>query len=152
MVDIIHRIGIRAPIAKVYGAIATTEGVAGWWSRDTDGSADPGGTGNVRFHHQDGKQIGEMDFEMIRLVPDREVHWRFVAGPAEWIGTDATFQLAQDGEMTVLLFAHRNWREAVEFTAHCSTKWAVFLMSLKELVETGRGRPSPDDVKIDNWN
>ena len=35
---------------------------------------------------------------------------------------------------------------------HCSTKWAIFLMSLKALVETGKGAPNPDDVKIDNWN
>jgi len=54
--------------------------------------------------------------------------------------------------MTVLLFGHRNWREPIEFTAHCSMKWAVFLLSLRDFVETGKGRPSPDDLKIDNWN
>ena len=31
---------------------------------------------------------------------------------------------------------------------HCSTKWATFLMSLKSLVETGTGAPSPHDVHI----
>jgi hypothetical protein len=31
-------------------------------------------------------------------------------------------------------------------------KWAIFLLSLKQLVETGEGRPSPNDIKIDNWN
>ena len=25
-------------------------------------------------------------------------------------------------------------------------------MSLKSLVETGKGKPSPNDTKIDNWN
>ena len=35
---------------------------------------------------------------------------------------------------------------------HCGTRWAVFLMSLKSLVETGKGSPDPNDVKIDNWN
>ena len=35
---------------------------------------------------------------------------------------------------------------------HCSTKWAIFLMSLKSLLETGKGAPHPNDVKIDNWN
>ena len=58
----------------------------------------------------------------------------------------------QDGDFTIVLFGHRNWREPVEFMAHCSMKWAVFMLSLRELVETGRGRPSPNDVKIDNWN
>jgi hypothetical protein len=31
-------------------------------------------------------------------------------------------------------------------------KWATFMLSLKQLVETGTGRPSPVDFKIDNWN
>jgi uncharacterized protein YndB with AHSA1/START domain len=152
VVDIIHRIGIKAPLSKVYQAVATAEGVAGWWTRDTTGSGSVGGKVNVRFRRRDGKEIGQMDFEVTKLEPNREVRWRFVAGPPEWVGTEATFELAQDGDMTVLLFGHRNWREAVEFTAHCSTKWAVFLLSLRELVEAGTGRPSPDDVKIDNWN
>ena len=152
MADIIHRIGIRAPAAKVYEALATTRGVAGWWTRDTTGSATPGGKVDVRFRGKDGTEIGTMEFAMTTLEADREVHWRFVAGPPEWVGTDATFQLAQDGDMTILTFGHRNWKEPVEFMAHCSMKWAVFLLSLRELVETGKGRPAPDDVKIDNWN
>jgi len=31
-------------------------------------------------------------------------------------------------------------------------KWATFLLSLREYVETGTGKPSPHDLKIDNWN
>jgi hypothetical protein len=31
-------------------------------------------------------------------------------------------------------------------------KWAVFLLSLRALTETGKGSPSPQDTKIDNWN
>ena len=93
-----------------------------------------------------------MDLEVTKLDPGKEVRWRVKAGPPEWIGTDVTFSLSQEGEYTVLLFGHRNWREAVEFMAHCSMKWATFLLSLRELVETGTGRPSPDDLKIDNWN
>jgi hypothetical protein len=61
--------------------------------------------------------------------------------------------LTQDGDnTTILIFGHRNWKEPVDFMAHCSTKWAVFLMSLRELVETGKGKPAPEDLKIDNWN
>lgn len=151
MVDIIHRIGIKAPAARVYDAVATAAGVAGWWTRDTTGTRPVGGKVNVCFRHTDGAEIGRMDFEMTTLDPT-EVRWRFVDGPPEWMGTEVTFELAQDGEMTILNFGHRNWKEPVEFMAHCSTKWAVFLMSLRDLVETGRGRPAPEDLKIDNWN
>ena len=46
----------------------------------------------------------------------------------------------------------RGWAEPVEFMYHCSTKWAVFLLSLKQLLETGHGAPDPDDVKISDWH
>lgn len=152
MVDIIHRVGIKAPISKVYEALSTVEGVAAWWTKETSGSSKIGGTIGVRFLTLDGKQIGGMDMEVLALEPNKEVHWRVKAGPEEWIGTDVIFNLYQDGEYTIVLFAHKNWREAVEFTAHCSMKWAIFMLSLKELVETGKGKPSPNDIKIDNWN
>jgi uncharacterized protein YndB with AHSA1/START domain len=150
--DIIHRIGIKAPASKVYEAVATAQGVAGWWTRDTTGAATVGGKVSTRFRDPQGREIGCMDFEMTRLEPDQEVRWRFTDGPPEWIGTEATFQLAEDSEMTILNFGHRNWKEPVEFMAHCSMKWAVFLLSLRDLVETGNGKPAPDDLKIDNWN
>ena len=38
MPDIVHRIGIKAPLSKVYAAVSSAEGVAGWWSRETTGT------------------------------------------------------------------------------------------------------------------
>jgi uncharacterized protein YndB with AHSA1/START domain len=151
MVDIGHRIGIRAPVADVYRAVASVEGVAGWWTRETTGEADVGGTLHVRFR-DGGVEKGRMELEVVELIPATRVVWRVVEGPPEWIGTEVTFDLSQQAEYTVVLFGHRNWREAVEFTAHCSMKWAVFLLSLRDYVEKGAGSPAPDDVKIDNWN
>jgi uncharacterized protein YndB with AHSA1/START domain len=152
MVDIIHRIGIKAPAAKVYAALSTVEGVAGWWTKETSGESRPGGTVQVLFRARSGKELGKMAFEVTELTPDRDVRWRFESGPDEWIGTEVTFNLSQKGDYTLLSFGHRNWREAIDFTAHCSMKWATFLLSLKQLVETGTGQPAPDDLKIDDWN
>lgn len=152
MVDIIHRIGIKAPISKVYEALSTVEGIAGWWTKETSGSSKIGETIAVRFLSADGKEIGSMKMEVLALDSNKKVQWRFTSGPEEWVGTDVIFNLSQEGNYTIVLFGHKNWREAVEFTAHCSTKWAVFLMSLKELLETGKGKPAPRDIKIDNWN
>ena len=152
MADIIHRVGVKAPLSKVYAAVATPEGVAGWWTKQTTGGARLGDTIDVRFLRPSGDEVGAMTMELTALEPDRKVQWRFTKGPEEWIGTDVTFDLYQDGDYTILLFGHRGWREPVEFMSHCSMKWATFMLSLRELVETGRGRPSPNDIKIDNWN
>jgi uncharacterized protein YndB with AHSA1/START domain len=152
MVDIIHRISIKAPLAKVYAALSTVEGIAGWWTKETSGESKPGGSVRVLFRSPAGDEVGKMEFELAKLAPDEGVRWRVQSGPAEWIGTDVTFRLSRVNDQTLVLFGHNNWREAVEFTAHCSMKWATFLLSLRDFAETGKGRPSPDDIKIDNWN
>jgi uncharacterized protein YndB with AHSA1/START domain len=152
MIDIIHRVGIKAPLSRVYAALSTIEGAAGWWTKETTGVSKPGGTIDFQFSTPSGERIGGMTMEVMTLDPDKEVRWRCKAGPEEWIGTEVVFKLTRDGDYTIVHFGHKNWREAVEFTEHCSTKWATFLLSLRDLVETGKGRPSPNDVKIGNWN
>ena len=76
---------------------------------------------------------------------DEKVSWRVVDGPEEWVGTTIDWDLRQDGDWTIVNFAHQGWREPVEFMHHCSTKWATFLLSLKSMVETGEGSPAPHD-------
>ena len=72
MVDIIHRVGIRAAISQVNSALSSVEGVAGWWTRDTSGSSKIGGTVEVRFHSADGKEIGSMKMEGRRARAQQE--------------------------------------------------------------------------------
>jgi hypothetical protein len=42
-----------------------------------------------------------------------------------------------DGDWTIILFKHQGWKEPVEFMHHCSTKWGMFLRSLKSVLEPG---------------
>ena len=147
MVDILHRVGAVAPLETVYAAVATPEGIAGWWTRETTGTSEVGGTVVTRFG-----DLGGFDLEVLELDPEGRVRWSVTDGPPEWVGTQISWALRQDGEYTIVLFSHKNWREAGEFASHCSMKWATFMLSLKDLVETGKGKPSPNDIKIDNWN
>ena len=56
-------------------------------------------------------------------------------------GTEITFDLSTDDKQTFIRFRHSCWRETTEFQGHCSMRWAVFLLSLKDLLERGKGRP-----------
>jgi len=152
MVDIIHRIGIKAPLSQVYSALTSIDGLAHWWTEETQGNGQVGGKIEFLFRSKAGELIGKMVMEVQKCLSDKEVQWRCMEGPVEWIGTDITFQLSLQDNQTILLFGHRNWREANEMTSHCSMKWAIFLLSLREYVESGKGKPSPNDLKIDNWN
>ena len=152
MVDIIHRIGIKSSFSQIYKALTTLEGLAGWWTEEVSGEAGHGGKIEFTFRSKEDKILGKMVMEVRELEEPTSVKWRCVDGPPEWIGTDITFRISEGDKQVILIFGHRNWREAVEFTAHCSMKWAVFLLSLRDFIEKGKGRPSPDDIKIDDWN
>ncbi|QQP98434.1 SRPBCC family protein [Lysobacter enzymogenes] len=151
MVDILHKIATKAPMEKVYDALATREGISAWWTTTVEGDSQVGRSLTFRFYAGD-NEIGAFEMNVLELDPGKRVSWQVAAGPQDWIGTKIGFDLKQEGEYAVVLFKHEGWREASESMHHCSTKWAIFLMSLKAYLETGTGRPSPDDVKIDNWN
>ena len=152
MIHIIHRIGIRSASGNVYNAIATIAGLANWWTKEVAGDEQLDGQIQFTFRSTTGDLKGQMVMNVTESKPWECFRWECVAGPDEWIGTVITFDLSQQDDQTIVLFGHRNWREANDFTAHCSMKWAVFLLSLRDYVETGKGKPSPDDLKIDNWN
>jgi hypothetical protein len=145
-VDILHKVGIKSSSLKaVYTALTTREGLSGWWTNDTRGDSKVGGVLEFRFG------AGGIDMKILELHPAERVLWQVVAGPEEWIGTQISFDLRQEGDWTIVLFKHQGWKEPVEFMHHCSTKWGVFLLSLKALLETGTGGPAPNDIKLDSW-
>lgn len=148
MADILHKVGIKSSsINEVYHALTTQAGLAGWWTIDTKGEANrAGGIIEFRFGR------GGFDMKVIELQEPTLVVWQVTDGPDEWKGTSIRFELKQEGEYIGVLFKHLDWTDPVEFMHHCSTKWAIFLMSLKSLIETGKGNPDPYDIKIDSWN
>jgi hypothetical protein len=138
MPDILHRVGIKAKPVKVYRALTTREGLSRWWITGTRGNCQKGGTIDFGFTRM----------KVIESLPGKRVKWKCIQGPNEWIDTEVSFEFKNRAKQTYLLFRHANWKKPVEFMYHCSTKWAVFLLSLKNWLEREEGRPYPYDVKI----
>lgn len=147
MADIRHHVGITAPQRTVYDALATIDGLAGWWTRDVRGEAGVGGKLEFYFGGEEPSAV----MEVAELDPDHRVAWRCLQGPSEWVGTELTFDLTTTPEETMLSFAHAGWRDPADFMAHCSTKWAQFLLGLKAGLEGGSATPFPEDSKISTW-
>ena len=138
MPDILHRVGVNVQPRRVFEALTTLEGLRGWWVAETTGDPRRGGTIDFGF----------CQMRVVDAVADRLVRWSCVGGPEEWISTEVTFELAWKEEQTFILFKHAGWKEPVEFMHHCSTKWATFLLSLRDLLEKSDGHPAPHDLKI----
>lgn len=144
MFEIKHRVGISGSAHDIYQLLTTDEGLSKWWTTDTHGAGEPGSIIAFRFGG------GGPDFEVIELVADRKVVWRHSGEmPSAWMGSEISFELEQGKKQTFVNFSHYNWATSDDFLAHCSTKWGVFMMSLKSCIESGRGQPYPDDVHID---
>jgi hypothetical protein len=144
--DIRHRIGIYAPQEEVHRALATTEGVASWWTRGTTGDATEGGKLLLSFGER-----GDLVLEVVEDALDR-VEWRCLEGPDEWLVTSFAFELDQQGDETVVLFTQGGWAEPVPFQAHCTTKWGQFLLGMKSLLEGGQATPYPGEPQISSWD
>jgi uncharacterized protein YndB with AHSA1/START domain len=145
MPDIRHRVAISAPLEGVYEAVATKGGLSQWWSRDgVRGDSSEGSKLQFFFGQPEPAAV----MEVTRLSPDGHVSWICIEGETEWVGTKLAFDLTRKDDETVVMFTHADWREPGEFMAHCSARWAYFLLSLKSYKETGKGTPFPDDLRF----
>lgn len=140
-----HEVGIKATPDEVYKALTDPRQLARWWTSDTRGKSEVGG--HLEFWFGEFRQ----KFEVTALKPRELVRWKGSReGTDEWIGTEIGFRLKPDGKQTLVRFTHSNWKGDTDFLAHCSTKWAVFLLSLKDLLEKGKDQPYPEDVQINH--
>ena len=143
MARIKHRVGIVAPPQDVWAALTEAERICGWWSSSADGSSQLGGTLNLGF-----EGLTKLSFHVIQHQENRLLHLRNMDGPGAWSGSDLAFQLEQGEGQTFLTLNHSNDAASEEDFQFFMTKWPIFLVSLKSYVETGKGRPFPDDIKI----
>ena len=140
-----HQVGIKASPAAVYKALTDTKTLAQWWTTDTRGDGATAG-GTLEFWFGAFCQR----FTVSVLEPDKRVVWTSPRGQGspEWEGTEVSFELSTDDKQTFVQFRHTRWRESSTFQGHCSMRWAVFLLSLKDLLERGKGRPVPHDLEV----
>ncbi|XZE35457.1 SRPBCC family protein [Pirellulaceae bacterium SH501] len=134
-----------APIDRVYRALTTQFGLRAWWTSDCECGIEEGDEVVVRFDNT------FKLMQIIRLVPCSEVQWRvldsFLDVPGlskkdEWIGTTIGMSLVEESDLrTRFVLEHVGLTSSIECYEICSGGWAHFLESLKEFVETGKGRP-----------
>ena|SRR3984957_5771461 len=146
MLSIRHKIGIKGSVEKIFNALSTQKGLSGWWTQDTIADSHEGGEIRFSFEKRLDKEFDVL-VKITALKPNK-VSWKVMEGPEEWMNTEITFDMNPGKEEVVLYFTHKNWSNPTDFMAQCNTKWAVFLLSLKDLVETGQGHPFPNDIRI----
>lgn len=140
--EIVLAVDIETAAGRVFDALSTRDGLAGFWTPDVSGS---GAVGEVLAF---GFDAAPADLRMTVTARDegRRVAWS-CAGP--WPGWEATelawsLEPAPDGGGTRAVLVHRGWADdhpdgelgSVAFT------WAQVLGALKAFVESGTPQPA----------
>lgn len=137
MKKIIHFVNIKASPEKVFRALTTEEGLAGWWSTNVKVQPGVGGVIDFRF-----VEDFNPDMQVTRLDQDQRVEWKCVGGHENWRDNTFSFELRPSAGATGLMFVQVYAQElSDEVYGTYNFNWGYYLGSLKKLCETGSGTP-----------
>jgi uncharacterized protein YndB with AHSA1/START domain len=152
MATIHHQVVIDAPVAKVYEAISTAEGISTWWDKQTATQTDRG----LVLEHNPGPEHGVVKLRVVELVPNKRIEWECISthpksSPASaWTGTHFIFEIAERDNgassgsnpnqmrATTLDFRQDGYDERSEFFGFNKVAWGDVLKNLKQVVESQR--------------
>ncbi len=135
-----HRVRVHAAPSKVYEALATKDGLKGWFTSKIDGEVKQGQRITMSF---DGKE--PFHWRVTQLKPDVQVSWACLKGPGAAKDTTVTYLLKGEGQdQTVIECDHDGWPEGHEALATCNTLWGMLMHRLKDFSESGKPNPAFD--------
>lgn len=130
-----RQLTIHAATGQVFAAIATLDGLRGWWTTIVAGSPAAGGTLRFGFAGLDEQIVMRVG----AVCPPAAVTWSCVAHTRddEWTGSTVRFELAELGPAACdLAFRHAGIAPRL-----VAGGWERFLASLAAYAEHGTGAP-----------
>lgn len=143
MATIKHQIGIDGPVDNIFSALTTNDGFTGWWASSADVRKKTGGHLVLVF-----ETLAVLKFEYLEIQENQKIHLKCLEGPGPWPDSELMFNLTQTADQVFLSLTHQNNLASDDDFLYFNTKWVCYLLSLKNWVETGKGQPYPNDVKI----
>ena len=89
-----HLLHIASSQENVFENLTTIKGLSQWWTTETSGSTELGGTIDFRF----GEWVNKM--KVIASKPNELVKWECVQGADEWLGAIISFHLGRNENKT----------------------------------------------------
>jgi uncharacterized protein YndB with AHSA1/START domain len=135
---LMHSVTIDGDAEKIYEALSTSQGLASFWTRDSQAEPKVGSIARFGF----GGPVLEMKVEELR--PGRLVRWSTHGGFPEWTNTTCTWAIspAKEGGQEVR-FSHEGWPADLPpgDLASVNYVWGRVVGRLKKYAETGRPVP-----------
>lgn len=143
MTRVRHQVGIRGESSAVFHALTDPDRLAGWWPTSAAGACETGQTLELNFGG-----VVTLRFVVVELVRDRLLRLQCPDGPGPWEQSELSFALDPRDGQTFVTLVHQSDRASDDEFLYFNTKWPIYLLSLRDLIETGKGRPSPNDIPI----
>lgn len=128
--------------------------VRGWWSENVDGSPENLNSEWLYFY----KDVHRTMLKTVELVPGKKVVWHvkdnffnFTRDKTEWKDDHIIFEIRPKDGKTELQFTHQGLVPHYECYDVCNDAWTHYIQdSLRALIETGKGKPTVQDVQDHN--
>jgi uncharacterized protein YndB with AHSA1/START domain len=132
-----HNIAINTTANRVYEALTTQQGLAGWYTPATKAEPRIGGMNEFTFG-----SYGALRFRVENLDPNRHVDWVGVDCPPEWKDTHVSFDIEPGSKGSVnFTFSHTGLPAEYSDLACFNYLWGQYVRSIKLWCETGTGEP-----------
>jgi hypothetical protein len=137
--------------ATAQEAFKSIRSVSKWWTENLEGSSQ-------KLNDEFTVHFGDVHVstqKLIEVIPDRKVVWlvtdsklNFIKDKREWTGTKISFEISEKDNKTQIRFTHQGLVPEIECFNACSNAWDDYISnSLRNLVNTGKGQPTPKDAK-----
>jgi len=136
-----HRVGIAATPEQIFACLTEPDKLTGWWASTAETAE------NLRLGFSG---LTTLEFDIVQCQPPERLRLRCTGEPEIWSGASLEFRTEPAQHQTYLFLTHSKESASDTDFLYFNTKWPLFLVSLKDFVETGAGRPYPNDQRIDH--
>jgi uncharacterized protein YndB with AHSA1/START domain len=135
---------------EVFNAI---NNVSGWWSEEIEGNTQKLND-EFTYHYKD---VHRAKMKLIEVIPNEKVvwlvmdnHFSFTKDETEWTGNKIVFEITEKDNKTQLQFTQLGLIPEYECYDICRDAWSNYINnSLRSLITTGKGQPSPKESEFD---
>lgn len=140
----IHFIGAKTTKEDMFRAISTPAGLQKWWATSANGKVEEGETLNLIFN-----ELTTLKFKYDLISPNEKLIITCFDSFKSWDNTQLVFEIEEKEDQIFLTQTHQNIPDNdIESLSYFSSKWTIYLLSLKQYLETGKGMPYPKELKL----
>ena len=139
-----HFIGVKCTLKEMFYAISEPSGLEKWWVTSAEGISGLGEILHLTFNN-----LTTLKFQYDKIIPNEKLVLTCFDSFKSWNNTQLIFEIKEKDNQIFLTHIHQKINsQDIESLTYFTTKWTVYLLSLKQYLETGVGTPYPNETKL----